>query len=168
VHTTETEPVSRATDEPFGEWYAARWPAAHRLAHRLLGDGVLAEDIASDTLLRVWERWQIAGVPALPDAYLARAIRNAVAATYRRRDRDRALLRRIDPPGPAEDHGAALVDRAEADAVLRRLPVAERQTLQLFHLDDLSAEEVARRMGVQPATVRSRLHRGRRRLATTA
>jgi RNA polymerase sigma factor (sigma-70 family) len=155
VDTTETEPVHRATDDPFGEWYAARWQAAHRLAHRLLGDRVLAEDIASDTLLRVWERWQVAGEPALPDAYLARAIRNAVAATYRQ-------------PGPAEDHGAALVDRAEAVAVLRRLPAAERQTLQLFYLDDLSAEEVARRMGVQPATVRSRLHRGRRRLAPTA
>jgi RNA polymerase sigma-70 factor, ECF subfamily len=168
VDTAETDHATPSTGEPFGDWYAARWPAAQRLAHHLLGDRVLAEDIASDTLLRVWERWQVAGVPALPDAYLARAIRNAVAATYRRRDRDRSLLRRIDQPRPAEDHGVALVDRAEVDAVLRRLPAAERQTLQLFYLDDLSAEEVARRMGVRPATVRSRLHRGRRRLVPVA
>ena len=63
-------PTTRDTAQPvtdaFGSWYAEQWPAAQRHAARLLGDGSTAEDIASDVLLKVWPRWQVAGLPEVP------------------------------------------------------------------------------------------------------
>lgn len=152
-------------DEEFGPWYAEQWPAALRLARHLLRDATAAEDVASDVLLRVWERWRVTGLPDAPEAYVARAIRNAVASVYRRRDRDRALLAKVPEVAVTADPGDAFADELTVADVLRRLPEAERTTVRLAYLQDLSTEQVARQLGVQPATVRSRLHRARRRLA---
>jgi RNA polymerase sigma-70 factor (ECF subfamily) len=46
------------------------------------------------------------------------------------------------------------------------LPEAERQVLLLFAWEELSYEEIALALGVPMGTVRSRLSRGRARLAT--
>ena len=63
---------------------------------------------------------------------------------------------------------------AAADAVARwtrvmdaigSLPEAERQVLLLFAWEELSYEEIALALGVPVGTVRSRLSRGRARLA---
>jgi RNA polymerase sigma factor (sigma-70 family) len=55
-------------------------------------------------------------------------------------------------------------DRAVIEA-LRRLPLPLREVLVLHHCLDLPVEEVAAQTGVNLGTVKSRLSRGRERLA---
>jgi len=52
----------------------------------------------------------------------------------------------------------------ELVAALRRLSPNQRAVVVLRYEADLTTGEIARRMGVTPATVRVHLHRGRRRL----
>lgn len=166
--TTATAPHPTTITDAFATWYGERWPDAVRLAAHLTGDPTAAEDIASEVLIRVWRRWEVAGWPDAPDAYLARAVRNAVTSSFRRRVRERELVRRLaDEPSapPAPPVAEERFDRDEVAAALAALPEAQRTALTLFYLDDLSATEVARRLGIRPASVRSNLHRGRRRLA---
>lgn len=47
---------------------------------------------------------------------------------------------------------------------LQRLPVEHQTLLELFYWDDLSGPEIAEIMGIDPTTVRTRLHRARARL----
>jgi RNA polymerase sigma-70 factor, ECF subfamily len=49
---------------------------------------------------------------------------------------------------------------------LAKLPPRERGAVTLFYLADLDTTEVARILGMRPATVRVHLHRGRNRLRT--
>src|SRR4029078_3883719 len=71
-----------------------------------------------------------------------------------------------------EDPAERAVAAADAGArwargldALRPLPEAERQVLLLFAWEELSYDEIALALGVPVGTVRSRLSRGRARLA---
>ena len=57
-----------------------------------------------------------------------------------------------------------LADAVEVRSALARLPVHERQVLELTHFAQLTQEEVAERLGVPLGTVKARGHRGARRL----
>ena len=149
----------------YADWYADRWLPTRDLATRLLGDAAAAEDVAAEVLCRVWARWQTAGVPRSPNAYIARATRNAVASAIRRDVRDRRILERLASDQQVPDPGDRVAERAAVADLLDRLPAVEREVLVLFYLEDLSADEIATRLGIRPVSVRSRLCRTRRRLA---
>jgi CheY-like chemotaxis protein len=55
--------------------------------------------------------------------------------------------------------------RLDLERALARVTGAEADALRLYYLDDLSTREIARLVGSPEGTVRSWLHRGRRRLA---
>jgi RNA polymerase sigma-70 factor, ECF subfamily len=169
-HDARTGPPARPSDGSFGAWYAERWQPSLRLATRLVGDAEDGADIAAGVLVDVWSRWQLTGVPEAPGAYLNRAIRNRCASHFRRRDRERAALQRLQ--GHAEtllhEHEASIDDQDAVRRLLAALPVDERRTVALVYLADQTAAETARQLGIRPASVRSRIHRSRRRLATTA
>jgi RNA polymerase sigma-70 factor, ECF subfamily len=61
-------------------------------------------------------------------------------------------------PGPGPDRVAFV-------AALRRVPAEQRRALVLFHLVDLTVEQIAAETGVGPGTVKARLARGRAALA---
>ena len=50
-------------------------------------------------------------------------------------------------------------------SALRKIPEVQRRAIVLYHLADLSVEEIAAETGVPPGTVKARLARGRKALA---
>jgi RNA polymerase sigma factor (sigma-70 family) len=88
--------------------------------------------------------------------------RNArVAARRRARREARAAVPEAVQP---IDQMSARELLAALDEELERLPPRYREPLVLCYLEGLSREEAAGRLGVPPATVKTRLERGRRRL----
>src|SRR5215470_11164065 len=80
----------------------------------------------------------------------------------------RVSARRVLPDDPAERAVAAAdagVLWARVVDAIGTLPEAERQVLLLYAWEELSYEEIASVLGVPVGTVRSRLNRGRARLA---
>jgi RNA polymerase sigma-70 factor, ECF subfamily len=98
---------------------------------------------------------------------------NLVAKHHRGEARRlRAMARICAHREPDEDPAERAVAAADAGARWRRvadaigtLPEAERQVLLLLAWEELSYEEIALTLGVPVGTVRSRLSRGRARLA---
>jgi RNA polymerase sigma-70 factor, ECF subfamily len=83
----------------------------------------------------------------------------------------RALARASADPLPAHCHADRVASRVDADALSRRLaallaevPARERDVLLLHAWADLDADEISRALDIPPGTVRSRLHRARKRL----
>ena len=133
-----------------------------------------AEDLLGDVFRIAFERrsaFECGRDSARPWLYGIAA--NLVAKHHRGEARRlRALARVCARQVPDEDPAERAVAAADAGARWRRvadaigtLPEAERQVLLLFAWEELSYEEIALALGVPVGTVRSRLSRGRARLA---
>jgi len=119
----------------------------------LTGDRHLAEELAQETLVRVWDRWE--AIASSPAAYAHRTAVNAAMSWHRRfaaRRRAEARLRsRAAQADDVPDHAAELAVRAAVAA----LPARQRTALVLRYYADLPVEEVARVMGCPAGTVKS-------------
>jgi len=72
-----------------------------------------------------------------------------------------------DPPAPAQSTDESILAAEDASVIrdcLSRLPLAQRGTLTLFYLDELTLDEIARITEAPVGTVQSRLHYGRMKL----
>ncbi len=137
-----------------------RWLRA--LARRLLQDPNDADDVAQDALVAALEHPPAPDRPLEP--WLARVAANFARRRRRgegrRRAREAAAASLEALPSPAE-----LVERVsvQQDVVRAVLALDEpyRSTLLLRFFCDLSPADIAARQGIEPATVRQRLARGR-------
>jgi RNA polymerase sigma-70 factor (ECF subfamily) len=129
-------------------------------------DAEEAKDLVSETLLRAYEHFDELRNPAAFVGYLlAIASRLQKRGWWRRRifevfDMERAEA--IPDTGSAPD---AQVDVEALYAALARLPEAQRETVVLFEITGLSLEEIQKIQGGSLSGVKSRLVRGRERLA---
>ncbi|WP_344453928.1 RNA polymerase sigma factor [Actinocorallia aurantiaca] len=162
---------SLADPERFAVLFDRYAKQVHQYVSRRLGTQ-LADDITGETFLIAFRRresYDPARSLARPWLY---GIATRLVARHRRSEERflRALQRTgVDPlPEPMAETvvrqvAAGAQDRALAGA-LARLPRGERDVLLLVAWADLSYEETAQTLGVPLGTVRSRLHRARRRL----
>lgn len=136
-------------------------PFIYRLALRLLRDPQDSEDATQDVLVRV-----IRFSPAFRNGstlatWLYRITYNVCMTRLRERSRsplrnDAALERAADHPWDREN------ERLVVREAVRRLPVRYRVPITLFFFDQLSHEQIARRLDMPVNTVKIRIHRGKR------
>ena len=165
--------IARSVIEPevFGILYERHAAAIHRYVARRLG-GALADDVVADTFLiafRSRARYDQARRAAEP--WLYGIASNVVAKHHRSEVRlYRAYLRTgTDPVAePYSDRVEARVLAAEfrrpLAKALARLSARDRDVLLLIAWADLSYEQVSQALDIPVGTVRSRLHRARRRV----
>lgn len=82
-----------------------------------------------------------------------------LAVSRWRKGRNALIAWARQPPGSATDPPG--IDHLAILAALRRIPEAQRRAIVLYHLCDLSTEQVAAETGVPVGTVKARLSRGR-------
>jgi RNA polymerase sigma-70 factor (sigma-E family) len=135
----------------------------HRFAHlafMLCGDRNQAEDVVAEAYARVWPKFCKNRVDD-PSAYVRRAIVNQIRGGFRRRLLERREEARQTVDQRVTMHPEASVDDRELlGPALLQLPVAQRAVIVLRFLEDLSEEQTAAVLGVQPGTVKSRCSRG--------
>jgi RNA polymerase sigma-70 factor (ECF subfamily) len=142
----------------------------HRAARGLCGSREDAEDLVQETFARVLCRPRT--LSADNDiAYLLRALRNTFLSTRRTASRRPQTEPRSDRLELVEDQRAirpeASVEAGEVYAAISVLPDNFRHTLVAIDVVGLSYREAARALGVRTATITTRLHRARQRVAHT-
>jgi RNA polymerase sigma-70 factor (ECF subfamily) len=150
--------------------YQAYGRLVYAVAHRVLGSHELAEEATQQTFVRAWQAADRIDVDRDPAAWLATISKRAAIDIYRREARrpKRALA-----DVPADDPSLVTLppDLGTLDAVwhVRRaideLPGDEATVIRLQHLDGLTQQEIAERLGLALGTVKSRGHRAHQRLA---
>lgn len=147
--------------------YRAHLPAIVRYLRRRLGD-VSAEDAASDVFLRALQAERAGTTVSLP--WLFGVAANVISERRRsERRRLRAIERLSSETAVAGEDRPHRVDM-DPDLIrgLRRLSHEDREALLLVAWGDLSYEQTAEALGIPVGTVRSRLHRARKQLGSTA
>lgn len=150
------------TEEEFDAFYASAFPRLVGQLHAITGDHGEAQDVVQEAFIRAWDRRRTFLVDEAPEAWIRTVAIRIAVSRWRRSKRWLELVRRHPPaastagPGPER---TALVD------ALRRLPEPQRLAIVLYHLCDLSVEQVASQTGTPVGTVKARLARGRAALA---
>ena len=151
---------------------------ALNLAYSMVRDRDLAEDLAQVSFVKMWQALpRYDGRAALP-TLLYTVTRNTCLSELRKRGRMVSLDAMTDADNDEEagplslpdevDHAALAGAAYDVEKLLAMLPENYRQVVSLFYLEDCSVEEVAQMMDMPVNTVKSLLHRGRKRLAAVA
>jgi RNA polymerase sigma-70 factor (ECF subfamily) len=144
-------------------------------AMRLLANQAEAEDVTQEVFLKAYERFDDLSNSNTAGGWLKTVTTNMCLnhlSRYRSRWRFFSELRadhgEEDAPevdfADARDFGESLADtdrHALVELALRALPSAQRVPLVLFHLEGLSYEDIAAKLGVSLGKVKTDIFRGR-------
>jgi RNA polymerase sigma factor (sigma-70 family) len=129
---------------------------------RVLGRTDLAEDATQQTFVRAWQaadRLDLERDPAPWLAQIAKRVAIDLARSEARRTTRELGTRRAAP----DDRALDLQWRVRR--AIDELPRVQGDVLRLQHLDGLTHDEIADRLGIAVGTVKSRSHRAHRTLA---
>jgi RNA polymerase sigma-70 factor (ECF subfamily) len=138
--------------------------SGYRLACAILGNPSEAQDATHDAFLQAWRKWSTLRDPESFEPWFDRIVANTCRNQLRRSGRWRTRdLSEGDAIVTADPMGQAL-DREVLRAALATLSPDHRIVVALRFYRDLTAEQIAERLGIPAGTVRSRLHYATQRL----
>jgi RNA polymerase sigma-70 factor, ECF subfamily len=144
-------------DLGFGDFFAEHNERLVRACLLLTGSAADGEDLAQESMARVLERWDRVSEMDYPEGYLYRTALNMHRKALRRLAV--AARRQVTRDPPDE---SATTDRClDLLRSIRSLPRAQREALVLVEWLGYSAEEAGGLLGIEPVSVRGRLHRAR-------
>jgi RNA polymerase sigma-70 factor (ECF subfamily) len=159
------EGARRLDEDILGEIYDTLSPELFRYAYRLVGEIDQAEDVLSETFLRMLRVIQAGGGPKTHlRAYLYRTLHNLVMDQYRRKQPgwDELVPERIsagESTNPATSVQQRL-DEQEARRLLWRLTPEQREVIVLKFFQELSNTDIAATLGKTEGAVKALQHRG--------
>ncbi len=142
---------------------------ARRQVGARVPDVAAREDIVQNTLVSIHRARHTYRGERLFTPWFNAIVRNAIAdwARARARRSQRELPLELDGiSDPASETTTAADDALSTDLkrALEALPQAQRQAVELIHLEELSVAEAAERAGVSAGALKVRAHRGYRAL----
>ena len=149
----------------------------HALAWRKVGDFHYAEEITQDTFLRAYQNLSTLRNPHQFPGWLY-VIANRLCLNWIRKQKPAMQLQSLEGTPVEEVDKSAytryVLERRETEAtehryeiakkLLERLPESERTVMTLHYLGEMTTKEIGKFLGVSVGTIRTRLHRARKRL----
>jgi RNA polymerase sigma-70 factor (ECF subfamily) len=159
----EVEVVDLPVTETFESFYAREMPRLVMLARALSGPAT-ADDIAQDSMITAYDRWDSVRGYESPGAWVRQVCANRALSSVRRRAAEARALLRL---GGRRQDVVMMSEVAESFwAEVRRLPRRQAQSIALRYVYDLSVTEIAETLGCSEGSVKVHLSRGRATLAT--
>ncbi|MFA5265615.1 MAG: sigma-70 family RNA polymerase sigma factor [Opitutaceae bacterium] len=177
-----TQPSGLISPEDFTSFMRRYQDMVFSTSARILGNEAQAEDISQEVFLKAYEHWDDLQTGPAAGGWLKTVATNLSInhlQRYRKRWRFFSEFARHDDEGGEEDGTPvefAAPDefftemqqgerRAWIEKALDELPQNQRVPLVLFHFEDMPYDEIARRLGVSLAKVKTDILRGRSALA---
>lgn len=152
------KPPSRL-DAAFGEIVREHQAMVYSIALHVVRDPAVAEELAQDVFLKLYEKWDSVESPEHLIHWLRRVtMQRAIDDSRRARFRPRYGLESVQEPREPE-HDADPLLSEQLESLIARLPERARQIVVLRYQEDLDPLEIARLLGLSLGAVKSNLHR---------
>lgn len=142
----------------FEQFFQAEYRGLVRALYLLTADQGEAEELAQETMARVYERWDRVRAMESPGGY---AYHIAVNLNRQRLRHLAVRARRLFTMGGSPNPVQPPDTRTEVADAISSLPRGQRQAFLLVEWLGISTEEAGRVLRIAPASVRSRIHRAR-------
>ncbi|HEY8997968.1 MAG TPA: sigma-70 family RNA polymerase sigma factor [Edaphobacter sp.] len=164
------------TDLSFEQVVRENQALVFRTLYRLSGSREHLEDLAQEVFLRLYKALPNFRGEALVSTYVYRIAVNVAQNEWKRRKRaDRPLIsiseetsmwedRLEHPERNAEQMLEESEFRLQVEEKLQELSAVERTVLVLYHQEERSYEQIAAALNMPLGTIRTHLHRGRKKL----
>ncbi|MGB5556518.1 MAG: RNA polymerase sigma factor [Paracoccaceae bacterium] len=141
-------------------------PAMRAFALSLTRNGSSADDLVQDTIVKAWKNIDKFAAGTNMRAWLFTILRNTFYSDRRKSKREVADVdgKMAATLSQKPDHDGRMA-MADFEAVFTELPSEQREALMLVGAMGFSYEEAAETCGVAVGTIKSRVNRGRTRLA---
>ncbi len=161
----ELAPLGESGSGPdFRDFFEAEYRRLAKALFLITGDPLEADELAQESMVRVFERWDRVSRMEAPVGYLYRTALNLHRSGLRRLA---SSARRVLRPSLATDPLGSVETRDEIARLLSGLPRGQREALVLVHWLGMDAQEAGGVLGIDPATVRVQVSRGRGALRKT-
>lgn len=168
--------LARVQDRDTGahrELFERFYPRVFAFVQRRIQEASLTEELVADVFFEIWRNAdRFRGESRVSTWIFGIANFKAMAASRRRRTGIRGAtfpsnveyLHRFPDPGDATSTLEARGDLRRVTRLLEALPESQREVVELVFVEGLAYSEVASRLGVPEATVKTRVSRARSRL----
>jgi RNA polymerase sigma-70 factor, ECF subfamily len=147
-------------------WGDLRWRCRSE-ALRVLRDPEAADEAAQEAMTRAWRQRGSCHNPSSPGPWVAQIARNEALRLWRREERHRSRAGDVEEePATGEPLEDQLIRRVSVHQALETLTAEDRELVNLRYESDLAHPAIADLLGLPEGTVKVRLHRIRKRLAT--
>ena len=151
--------------------------SVHALAWQKIGDFHYAEEITQDTFLRAYQNLSTLKNPSQFSGWLY-VIANRLCLNWLRKQKPEKRMQSLEDTPMEEVAESAyegyVLEQRETEAtehrfeivkkLLKKLPEGERTAMVLYYLGEMTTKEIGKFLGVSVETIRTRLHRARKRL----
>lgn len=149
----------------FSKLYRTYARDVHRFVLFLSGDPALADDIVSETFIRVWKARARVDLTTVK-AYLLTIARNLYLQHRRHAQRTAELDEQMADSRPGPHQRADARDELRAVmASLQHLPEVDRAALLMRTDGVMSYDDIARALGITVSAAKVKVHRARQKLA---
>lgn len=135
------------------------------ICYRMLGERAAALDATQDTFINVFRRSEAFRGDAAFSTWIYRIAMNVCKDALRKRARTPVPQEEIEPTPATSAMEDAVDARTDLGRALALLPDEYREAVVMFDLGGIPYEEIATATGAALGTVKSRISRGRKRLA---
>ena len=167
--------ILSGNDAAFSTLVRKHQKSVHSLAWRKVGDFHVAEEITQDTFLQVYKNLAQLRNPNQFSGWMY-VIANRLCLKWLRKNKSVMQSLEVTPVEDIEQsaythHVSAQREMEAAEhrqklvkKLLEHLPESERTVVTLHYLGEMTVKEIGKFLGVSTGTIKSRLHRGRKRL----
>jgi len=168
--------VDRKDPDAFEVFYDRHGGAAYSLAHRIVGDPGIAEDVTQEAFLSIWRsRARYDPARGSVRAWALGIVRNRAIDALRRSARPVPKLDSDDELAleaqPASERTEAEAIRRETAGRLRQalglLPREQSQVIELAYFGGFSHSEIAAMLGAPLGTIKGRMRLGLEKIRAT-
>jgi RNA polymerase sigma-70 factor (ECF subfamily) len=149
--------------------YARHNVRVFRFIVRLTGNQTLAEDLVSEVFLDVWRQAEAFEAKSAVSTWLLAIARYKALSALRRRTEEHLDDRMAASIEDTSDNPETVVHTRDRNSVVQKcltqLSAAHREVIDLVYYHEKSVDEVARIVGVPPATVKTRMFYARSKMA---
>jgi RNA polymerase sigma-70 factor (ECF subfamily) len=151
-----------AEEEEFEMFIRSYQNMVFSVSARIVGNLTDAEDITQEVFIKAYDRFRELRTSDTVGGWLKTVATNlSINHLNRYRARWRFFSEQAEPIEVAVEEEKES-DRKEAvELAIRKLPDAQRVPLVLFHFQEMSYEEIAAKLQISLAKVKSDIHRGR-------